>query len=180
MISQKRLEKMNSIALLKDQFKQAPTNGREGKLHDIRQDAFDIFTRLGIPTAKQEDWKYTRVSGLFNKEYQSGSKATPSTLSGKDIFQEGILPAHEDANTIVFINGLFSTALSVIRSSQLEVMPLEVAANGIYKDLIDAHLGRSSQYIKDGINALNTAFFHGGAFVHINKGEVISLPTYIY
>ena len=28
------------------------------------------FNKLGIPTAKHEEWKYTRIGGLFNKEYQ--------------------------------------------------------------------------------------------------------------
>ena len=25
---------------------------------------------MGIPTVRHEEWKYTRISSLFNKEYQ--------------------------------------------------------------------------------------------------------------
>jgi len=170
----------STVTYLKEQFKQGPSNAREGILHDLRQNAYHRFNTFGIPTAKHEEWKYTRVSGLFNKEYQFGNSASASSLTQKEILHSGILPLHDGANILVFVNGLYSASLSVVRSSQLQVLPLEEAAFGEYRDIISAHLGRSSSSINDGINALNTAFFHGGLFIHAKPGLVTGHPVYVY
>jgi Fe-S cluster assembly protein SufD len=90
------------------------------------------------------------------------------------------LPGHERANELVFINGLVSFELSSIKSPGLIVQSLEEAAGNEYREIVSQHLGHSSGYLKDGINALNTAFLHGGVFVHAKKGRIIEDPLYIY
>jgi len=37
-----------------------------------------------------------------------------------------------------------------------------------------------SPHVKDGINALNTAFLHGGVFIQAKRGRVVEHPIYIY
>ena len=37
------------------------------------------------------------------------------------------------------------------------------------KILSHKHFGHSSNYLKDGINALNTAFVHGALFIHVKE-----------
>ena len=59
-------------------------------------------------------------------------------------------------------------------------MPLEEAAKNEYKDIVSKHFGHSSNYLKDGINALNTAFVQGGVFIHVKKGQIVEHPVYIY
>ena len=36
------------------------------------------------------------------------------------------------------------------------------------------------EYLKDGINALNTAFLQDGVFIHVKKGITVEHPVYIY
>jgi Fe-S cluster assembly protein SufD len=127
---------------------------------------------------KHEEWKYTRISGLFNKDYQVPFVADASVTTAEvDVVR---LPGHEDANELVFVNGIYSSQLSKVYSKDLTVLPLEVAAANEYKDIVSTHLGHSSRYLKDGINALNTAFVHGGIFIHVNKGKIVEHPVYIY
>ena len=90
------------------------------------------------------------------------------------------LPGYEKANELVFVNGLYSEGLSTIRSEALKVQPLEIAALGEFSEIISDHLGHSSDYLKDGINALNTAFVHGGVFIYVNKGKTLEHPIYLY
>ena len=90
----------------------------------IRQNAFNAFSKMGIPTAKHEEWKYTRIGSLFNKEYELPADQTAELLSAADLTPVR-LPGHEQANELVFVNGVFSFSLSTIRSSkQLVVLPL--------------------------------------------------------
>jgi Fe-S cluster assembly protein SufD len=169
---------MNNIEYFKERFDQLQADNSNSGLQTIRQKAFDSFTRLGIPV-RHEEWKYTRISSLFNKEYNFFSGQIPTSVSWGDL--DAIrLPGYEQANELVFVNGMFSFPLSTIRSNQILVMPLEEAAKNEFRDIVIKHLGHSGKYLKDGINALNTAFVNNGVFVHVKKGHVVEHPIYIY
>jgi len=167
---------MSTLEYIKEQFDQLQAKGSDSGLQSIRKKGFDSFTRLGIPV-KHEEWKYTRINPLFNKEYKLHAATTVTETELNDVR----LPGHETATELVFVNGIYSTSLSNIRSKQLVILPLEEAANSdAHKAIIAKHLGHSSKYLKDGINALNTAFVKDGVFIHVPKGEVIEQPVYIY
>jgi len=134
---------------------------------------------MGIPGTKHEEWKYTRVAGLFNKEFQMPADPLTGTITAKDL-DKFRLPGHTQANELVFVNGFYSFALSNIQSAGLEVIALEEAANNGHSEQVNQWLGDSSHYLKDGINALNTAFVHGAVFIHVAKGQNIEHPLYIY
>jgi len=170
---------MNSIEYFKERFDQLQLEDKDSGLESIRHHGFDNFSKLGIPTSKHEEWKYTRIGGLFNKEYQFPISSIPATVGAEEI--EAIrLPGHKEANELVFINGIFSLPLSSIRSNHLIILPLEQAARSEYAPIVSKHLGHSSIYLKDGINALNTAFLRGGVFIQVERGRVPEHPVYIY
>jgi Fe-S cluster assembly protein SufD len=170
---------MNTIEYFKERFDLLQSVHKDSGLDIIRQKAFNTFNKMGIPTTRHEEWKYTRISGLFNKEYQFPVTQTATSLSQKDL-DAVRLPGHEQASELFFINGLFSFPLSVVRSEALVVMPLEEAAKNEYKDIVSKNFGHSSNYLKDGINALNTAFVQGAVFIHVKKGQIPEHPIYIY
>ena len=169
---------MNTIEYFKERFDQLQS--RDCDLDTIRQKGFNDFSRMGIPTARHEEWKYTRVSGLFNKEYQFPVNQSATLLSQGDL-DHVRLPGYKQANELIFVNGIFSFPLSKIKSAdQLLVMPLEEAAKNEYKNIVSLHFGHSSNYLKDGINALNTAFVQGAVFIQVKKGLDPEHPVYIY
>jgi Fe-S cluster assembly protein SufD len=170
---------MSTTEYIKKRFDQLQAEDSDSGLRPLRQRAFDSFTRFGIPV-RHEEWKYTRVSSLFNKEYSLSTGGEATSVSWKEL--DGIrLPGHEKTNEIVFVNGIFSFPLSTIRSSRdVLVMPLEEAATGEYAPIVAKHLGHSGRYLKDGINALNTAFVNHGVFIYVKKGQVAEHPIYIY
>ncbi len=170
---------MNAIEYFKQRFEELQSHNGSNGLGSLRETAFNAFTQMGIPTTRHEEWKYTRITSLFNKEYQfpMSQIRTPVSPADIDLIR---LPGHEHANELVFINGFFSFSMSMIRSAELIVLPLEEATKHGYKDIITNNLGHSSKYLKDGINALNTAFVHGGVFIHVEKGQSVEHPVYIY
>ena len=170
---------MNSIAYFKERFDQWQPDSNHNGFGAIRREAFSAFSRLGIPTSKNEEWKYTRVAGLFNRDYQFPPDPLPSSVTVSDINRLR-LPGYEQANELVFINGFFSFALSVIRSSGLTILPLEEAAKNEFRELVANEFGDSNKYIKDGIHALNTAFVHGAVFIQVKKDHAVEHPLYVY
>lgn len=166
---------MSTIENIKSRYSEIHTGGGNEFLNVVGQKAFDDFNKAGVPTAKHEEWKYTRIGAAFNKDYQF----TNGSFTAED-FNAIKLPAHETANELVFINGFYSAEFSAIRSTALVVQPLELAAAGEFSDIVSKNLAHSNKYLKDGIHALNTAFVTGGIFIYAKKGKVVEHPVYIY
>ncbi len=80
----------------------------KSELHKIRKNAINLFSETGFPSTKVEDWKYTKVSPIFNHEFTADE--TDLELSSNDISKyqiEGL-----KTNRLVFINGRFNEKLS--------------------------------------------------------------------
>jgi Fe-S cluster assembly protein SufD len=170
---------MNTIEAIKERYQQLQSNNGSSALTPIERDAFNSFNTLGIPTVKNEEWKYTRISSVFNKQYAFNPESLSSSISQQDL--DAIrFPGFEEANELVFVNGLYSSSLSTIRSGNLTVLSLEEATQNEYRDLVLHYLGHSGKYINDGLNALNTAFAAEGVFIHVKKGNIVEHPVYIY
>jgi len=75
---------MNTIEYFKERFDQWQPGNSNG-FGVIRQEAFNAFSKLGIPGSKNEEWKYTRVAGLFNKEYQFPTDSLKASINAKDL-----------------------------------------------------------------------------------------------
>ena len=164
--------------IIQTKFTKEPFIGN-GSLQALSKKGIELFNAQGIPTVKHEEWKYTRISGLFNKEFSYANDVTAVTAKEVDEFR---LPGNSEANELVFVNGIYHAELSSIRSSkdELVIMPLSEAVKGEYKTIIDNNFGHSANYHTDGINALNNAFAHKGLFIAIKKNKSVEHPLYCY
>lgn len=170
---------MNNIDYFKESFNRLQASDTDQHLVTIREKAFGDLGKMGIPTVKHEEWKYTRISSLFSQDYHMDvdPASAPVTVADLDKLR---LPGDEQANSLVFINGKISFSLSKIISGNVVVLPLEQAAKNEYAGIVAQHFGHSGNYLKDGINALNTAFVQGAVFMQVKKGKVLEHPVYIY
>jgi Fe-S cluster assembly protein SufD len=150
-----------------------------GALQSISSKGIAAFNEMGIPTVKHEEWKYTRISSVLNKDFSYATGTANITSNEVDPFR---LPGHENANELVFVNGIYQPQLSAIRSSaeELVIMTLNEAMKGEFKSVVDKHLGHSSGYHKDGIHALSNAFAHQGLLVAVRKNKALIHPLYCY
>jgi Fe-S cluster assembly protein SufD len=170
---------MNYQEYFKERFDRLLAEHGSNGLGGLRQSAFNNFSKMGIPSSKHEEWKYTRISSLFNKEYQLPLDQRKAVLDAADL-DSFRLPGHENASELVFVNGCFSFPLSTVRSSGLVILPLEDAAGNEYKDIVANNLGHSRTYQIDGLNALNMALVQGAVFVDVRKGQLPGQPIYVY
>ncbi|MGH2646578.1 MAG: SufB/SufD family protein, partial [Ginsengibacter sp.] len=168
-----------NINYLEDKFNELQSSNADDVLNNIRKGGFMAFNKSGIPSTRNEEWRFTSVGNLFKKEYDLSAPNLEISASDIDAVR---LPGYKNANELVFVNGRFVPGLSTIRSSEKEciILPLEEAAKSEYKVLVNEHLGKSSLFIKDGIHALNTSFIYEGVFIHVNKNQVLEHPVYLY
>jgi Fe-S cluster assembly protein SufD len=173
------MNRMTTLEKIKEQYESqrlVAGSADDSMLAPIEEQAYDSFNKLGIPSSKHEEWKYTRIASVFNKDFSF----TAETRFSIDDINAVRLPGHEEANELVFINGVYIDAYSTIRSSSIQVMSLQEAAAGEHADTVSKNLGHSGKYIRDGIHALNSAFIQQGVFVVIRKGAIVDHPIYIY
>lgn len=141
-------------------------------LDQIKTRALADFNKYGIPTVKHEEWKYTRVGGLFQTPFE----IQPKSSIEPELLLQHLLPCSKDGYTINFENGIFSSAST---AEGITIMPLGEARQSAHAELVEQHLGRSAKYHPDGINAMNTAFAESGAFLFVKKGLKLDKPVYI-
>lgn len=166
---------MSLVNTIADKYSELQLQNGNALLHNVREKAYEAYNRMGIPTQRHEEWKYTRLNALVNKDYSFSKAALPSaeTIARLRLQQS---PAAE----LFFVNGVFIKEISSFDEDALTVMSFTEAANSEYKHYLQRHLGHSSKYMKDGMNALNTAFVVNGLFVFLKKNKVLKEPIYVY
>ena len=165
-------------SIIQNKFTNEPFAGN-GSLQALSQKGIQLFNEQGIPTVKHEEWKYTRIAGVLNKDFSYAVDTTSVSQADVDAVR---LPGNEAANELVFVNGIYHAELSTIRSTadELVIMPLSDAVKGEYKAIIDNNLGHSAKYHTDGINAMNNAFAYQGLFIAVKKNKALQHPLYCY
>lgn len=167
---------MSLTETIQDKYNELNAVAGNGLLGSIRAKAFELYNKSGIPTSRNEEWKYTRLTGLTNKNF---SVHTTAVVPSEETLNNVRLQT-EFAAELFFVNGVFVKEISTYANDALVVLNLHEAAESEYKNYVQLHLNQSSKHMKDGMNALNAAFTANGLFVLIKKNKVVEQPIFIY
>ena len=142
-------------------------------VHLVRQQALERFDKLGFPTIRHEEWKYSNVKNLVNQAFEFNAV---TNFSAKDL-EEMSIPNLE-GNILYFINGVYDTELSTIVSpdSELQILTFAEAAK-TQSELVEQYFNKYSDYQDNAFTALNTAFAQNGVFVHVPDNKVVAQPV---
>src|SRR5688572_14697566 len=90
---------------------------------DLRKEALAAFQKLGLPVGKSEEYKFTPVTRLLEKNFNfSAANGEVGEINIADVVIPGL-----EANVIVFVNGNYSKKLSKVVSSNLTICTLKEA-----------------------------------------------------
>ncbi len=145
----------------------------DSNVHKMRSEAIANFETKGFPTKKEEDWKYTSIKSLINKDY-TVFPSKENTVELKDVKKYFI---HEiDSYKMVFVDGNFSSFLSDTTHDNMDICLMSSALKKPkYKIVIDHYFNTIADK-KDSITSLNTAFSKQGVFINIPKNKIVSKP----
>lgn len=152
------------------------SQGAQNGLYRIRKEAMRQFDRLGFPSTRHEEWKYTNVSPLtkLTYDFQTAAGATATDL-------EPLLIPDLDANVVVFVNGVHQPSFSKLVSPAEDLIVTNLhEAYGQDPVLFDTHFSQSANFQTDAFTALNTAFAENGAFIWVPQGKVVEKPVILY
>lgn len=139
----------------------------------LRSDNARRFRELGLPTLRDEDWKYTNIKPITKKPF---TPAAGGDLSAADLEVFDIPDL--DAHRIVLVDGVYAPGLS-----RLDGLEEGVQIRGLAELLdedpsqVQPWLGRLSVDAEHGFRALNSAFLQDGAFIRVPDGRRIEKPV---
>ncbi len=142
---------------------------------DLRRSAFTAFEKLGIPTSRHEEWKYTNIKTKLNEDISLAPADSQVNAAVKNYIAS--LPPY--AFRIIFLNGVFHPELSIVPDiNGLTICSLKDAFTS-HSTLVETYFGKLVNYNEEHFAALNTAFVNDGAFIHVQKNVVVKEPIYI-
>ncbi|RAW01456.1 Fe-S cluster assembly protein SufD [Pseudochryseolinea flava] len=148
-----------------------------GLVQDLRKEGLSYFQQLGIPANKAEEYKFTPIARLLEKNFNFSTR----NAEAKSIDINHYAIPGLDANVLVFVNGVYAAQYSKIISPATEVtiLPLREAID-TKKDLILVHLGKHADHKADALTAWNTASWSDGVFIHVGKNTIVEKPIVLY
>lgn len=169
-------EDAGAILKLFDAFEKECNGTRKSWVHELRRKARARAAELGIPTTKDEEWRYTNIAPLAKRAF---SRPEPEKdIAGKDI--AALLPPGLAEARLVFIDGRYSEALS-----NLGTLPKGVTLTSLHAALaaddkaLKDHLAKYARQNDHPFVALNTAFLVDGAWLHVPKGVEVETPVHV-
>ena len=144
-------------------------------LESLRALALARLTERGLPTTRDEDWRFTSVAALARSAFGRPETKAPLRVNEGDL--EALrLPGC--AAELVFVDGVLAPGLS--RRSEHPGLSAESLREVLAGDAsrLEPHLARLLR-APNAFADLNTALFEDGAFVAIRPGTLTSGPVHL-
>ncbi len=147
-------------------------------LNELRQKGQATFTRLGIPTRRIEDWRFTNVAALADRHCKWMPAVTSADHQIETLLQRATLDS--EAYRLVFINGRFSEERSATKDLPAGVVVEDLASsirtwpNDVREILCDNLNFEDAPFA-----ALNTAFLDDGANIVIADSVTLDRPVHL-
>jgi len=144
-------------------------------LRRSRSDAVERFAEFGLPTTRDEDWKYTSVAAIERRAFGLAVEASP------DGSVEGMVARHalDGTHRLVFVDGHYVTGLSHVGAlpagARIGSLALAVVA---YADRL-AESFADGGVTGNGFGALNAALWSDGAWIELAPGIVLDMPVHL-
>ena len=153
----------------------AITEGPEW-LEPLRRAAAARFAAVGLPTTRDEEWRFTPVAPIAQRTWRPGP-GEPAAVTAEQLLP--FIFGHPDWITLVFVDGSYSEALS-----RVSVLPSGVRAGSLAEALrgngrlLPDHLTRHAPVDGSPFTALNTAAFRDGGLLYVPAGLDLDRPVH--
>ena len=155
----------------------------QGWLEDLRRESLGRFRRLGLPTEKDEEWRFTSVGPIAKTDFAPAPR--PARYDDVDLKELSL--SLFDAYRMVFVNGYFVPELSTelppdgtgapVGGAGCELASLARLLND-KPQKVKAHFASRNGSTK-AFAALNTALFQDGAVIVLGPGAQLDKPVHL-
>ena len=130
-------------------------------LSNIRENALAEFEEIGLPSVKDEQWRYTNLKALKSRSFSPPVKTKLSLDIGTSqfprlVFVDGLLD--RDNSTALAEQGVYNLAAYVQESPEK----------------LEQHFSKTLPNKRHGFTALNSAYAQDGFVIALDKGQQLS------
>jgi Fe-S cluster assembly protein SufD len=148
--------------------------GGQDWLRQLQQEESKQFIARGLPTRKDERWKYSDVSFLEKENYNLARLSDENQCQPLAAAKQAALP---ESIFVVMINGHFSAALSTIPK-----LPTGVVLCSM-RDALTQHADLLKKYLlptsSSAFANLNMALLTDGIFLHVPENVTLDTPLHL-
>ena len=137
------------------------------------EDGIGSFKEQGYPTTRHEEWKYTSVRSLLDREYNSAFMPPRGYIVTSDL--QDWWRSYTDPTVLVFVNGHLSKELSSVPSNGPTVKELDSDDSATVKE----KYAQIVQMEGNPFVALNTALAQNGLSLTFPKNYHNDSPTFV-
>jgi len=144
--------------------------GEPAFLAALRRAGADDFQRLGLPTTRHEEWRYTSLTGLMQLALSPAAPGAATLPPGLEL---------PPAPRLTFVNGRLDPALT-----DLSGLPAGVRAGSLAAALrerpgaLEPWLGRGP-FREHAFAALSDALFADGLYLELPAGLAVEVPIHL-
>lgn len=140
----------------------------------LRKSALEHFNRLGIPTTKNENYKYTNLPLYISKQYLFAENRSGGVDVNSLIKQ---FPFLKNSNYVILDNGNFKQELNSF--TNVKEVSITTIASQENNPLVKEHFSKYVDFNNHSLAALNIAQMNAGIFIHIAAKHQEEKPLYI-
>ncbi len=153
-------------------FEEKIINNLGNGLTERRKTAKEAFQKQGIPTVKNEDWKYSSLKKIASHTFENIDANAEKSFKAEGLLAYGTLK-------LCFINGEFSKEHSSdFSESKIKVMDFQTALETM-PELVEAHYGKYTANAEESLSALNVALSNTGSVIYIAENQTFETPIVI-
>ena len=142
-----------------------------------REEAFEQFKKLGVPTLANENYKYTNLVPVFDHPYTVDLQYRTVMGDLNELFYCDV--PELDTNLVLLSNGWYYNQNRKLDIPEgVIVCSLQEAAEK-HSEIFEKHYGKYAKPGEEGLVALNTALAKDGIFIYVPKNVVVEKPIQV-
>ncbi|MBI3529337.1 MAG: Fe-S cluster assembly protein SufD [Betaproteobacteria bacterium] len=143
-------------------------------LRTLRMRAVERANELTVPTIRDEEWRFTDLSPLYRISFRPAAIAGSIAKTQIELFS---IPEAE--SRLVFVDGRYSAELSQVNSADGVTVANLADVSRSAEAVAETHLAKLAAIEGDAFAAVNTAFLHDGALIHVARDRVVDAPIHL-
>jgi len=150
-------------------------------VESLRRNAYARLQKIGYPTARTEDWRFTNVNPLIEKDFTLPTQVEDADIDLASLGCSDAIPG----SRLVFVNGLASPRLNRIgvmpKGFHVGTLSQALANDGRSNaaGVVESHLGRYADSERLAFTAQNTAFFQDGGLIVVPDHAIAEEPIHL-
>ena len=161
-----------------DLFERSLNGETSQPLHETRRRAIAEFEKIGLPSGRDEEWRFTTTAPLTGRTFRPSVAADYTSISDEDLKELSF--DEPTGHRLVFVDGHFVERLSRIMPSA-EGVRIGSLASIMKSDpaAVEATVASLPERTRSAFTALNTAFLRDGAYIEIPNGKIVEEPIHL-